>query len=496
MFMGIDCGTQGTKAVVFDPDKGEIVGAGHATHEIIADDRGRREQHPSWWIAAAKTAVRAAVERSGVAPDAIKAVGCSGQQHGLVMLDGEGKVLREAKLWNDMETADANREITAEAGGEVALARRLGTSVPVGYTASKIRWMMKREPAIYKRVKHVMTPHDYLNYWLTGRCVMEPGDASGTGFYQVVEKKWDLGMVNLIDPSGVLAAALPPLIESQDCVGNLRPEAAKELGLTTATLVSGGSGDNEMGAFGTGNVKKGLSTLGLGTSGVLNIFSDQPLHDCHPVMQVFAAAAGGWLATTCTVNATSATASIQKLLGLDLDAFTSAVASVPPGADGLTVFPFFNGERMPPLPESRGIILGATNNNLTRAHLARATAEAVIYTLKWGFDRQIETMPRPTLLRLTGGGANNPAWRQIVADILDTESIGLLHDEGGAFGAALLSMLMLSRMNGGGETAASICDRYVKLDPEKRAVPVPANAAAYKELYAKYDELRKKHYGV
>lgn len=496
MYMGIDCGTQGTKVLIFDSASGKVTGVGHAPHKIITGENGRREQDPQWWVDAMITAAGKAMAASGAKPDSIRAIGCSGQQHGLVMLDGGGRVLRAAKLWNDMETADANRAIIDAAGGSEAVARRLGTSLPVGYTASKVRWMLENEPETYKQTRHVMTPHDYLNYWLTGRAVMEPGDGSGTGYYNVVEKKWDHEMVALVDPSGVLERALPELIESDDCVGPLRPEAAEALGLTTKTLVCGGSGDNEMGAFGTGNVSPGDSTIGLGTSGVLNIFSDKPVTGFNPVLQIFAAAGGGWLATTCTVNATSSTTSVQQLFGMDIPAFSAALAASPVGAEGLRMHPFFNGERMPPLPSARGAMTGITTGNLTKENVVRATAEAVIYTLKWGYDRQLQTIPRPSLLRLTGGGVNNPAWCQIIADVFDTDAAHLVHDEGGAFGAALLSMLMTLREKDNIKTTpAEICGKHVLLDEKNRIRPVRENAEKYRELYALYDKERKELYG-
>lgn len=496
MYLGIDCGTQGTKALVFNPDTESVQGTGHARHELIANERGGREQQPSWWIDAMIKAVRQAMRQARIGPGDIKGMGCSGQQHGLVMLDGRGHVLRAAKLWNDMETADANRAIIEEAGGAVAVARRLGTSVPVGYTASKVRWMLDHEPEVYRRSRLIMTPHDYLNYWLTGRAVMEPGDSSGTGYFQVVEKKWDHGMVNLIDPTGVLANALPELIKSEDCVGPLRRGAAELLGLSPDVLVCGGSGDNVMGAFGTGNTNTGDSTLGLGTSGVLNNFSAKPVIDFNPVMQIFAAAGGGWLATTCTVNATSSTTAMQQLFDMELAAFTAALESSPPGAEGLMLYPFFNGERMPPLPNSRGMMIGMTDSNLSSANVIRATAEAVVYSLKWGYDRQMESLPPPTLLRLTGGGAGNAAWRQIIADMFATDAICLLHDEGGAFGAALLSMMMVLReKNGITLTPSEICGKYVLLDERKRIVPIEENVKRYKELYARYETRRRELYG-
>ncbi len=496
MFMGIDCGTQGTKALVFNPDTGKVLGIGSSPHEIISNDRGRREQHPSWWITAMQKAVRSALEKSACSAGDIDAIGCSGQQHGLVMLDGEGNVLRAAKLWNDMETAPENKELHDEVGGETAMAERLGTAVPVGYTASKLRWVMKHEPELYRKVRHVLLPHDYLNYWLTGRAVMEPGEASGTGYFQVVEKRWDREMARLIDPSGLLEAALPELIASADCVGPLRPEAAAALGLSEKSLVCGGSGDNVMGAFGTGGVVVGAATLGLGTSGVLNIFSDKPITGFDPVMQVFAGAAGGWLLTTCTVNATSATTSIQRLFGMSLEEFARCIGATPVGAEGLMLHPFFNGERMPPLSDATGTLSGMTSNNLTRENLIRAGAEAVVFGLKWGYERQMRILPKPNLLRLTGGGTGNAEWRRIIADVFDCEAVGLVHDEGGAFGGALLAMLMFEKRRGSRVTAEEISERFILFDRNKLAEPNPERVRLYAELYAKYDTLRRKYYGI
>ncbi len=497
MYLGIDCGTQGTKALVFNPETGQVVGSGHAPHQLISNDHGRREQQPSWWIEALVKAVRAAVAKSGVKPEAIRGIGVSGQHHGLVMLGQDKQVLRAAKLWNDMETADANRKILAEAGGEAVFAKRIGTSLPVGYTASKVRWMQENEPELWRQTRHILLPHDYLNFWLTGRMVTEPGDASGTGFYNLRQRDWDMEMVKLVDPSGVLAGALPETIESDACVGPLTRAAAEQLGLTPGTLVCGGSGDNVMGAFGTGNVSDGDATLGLGTSGVLNVYSSIPLENLDPVLQVFAAAGGGWLATVCVVNATSATTTVQQLFGMDLEEFTKALATAPIGADGLRLHPFFNGERMPPLPTSRGVMTGMTSNNMKRENFIRATAEAVIFTLKWGYDRLLRKLPPPPQLRLTGGGAQNPHWRRIIADVFDTDAVCLMHDEGGAFGAALLAMLTVQREKDGIKgTPAELCEKYVLLDETKRVTPNPENVRRYREIYAEYEPERRKLYGA
>jgi xylulokinase len=215
IYLGIDFGTQGTKAVLFDPDSGRIIGRGHAAHAIISDASGRREQKTEWWIEALKTAVHAALRESGRGPADVAAVAVSGQQHGLVMIDDRGSVLRDAKLWNDTETASESESLIAELGGSDRVWDLISTTLPVGYTASKVRWVMKHEPEIYAKIGYVLLPHDYLNYWLTGEIVMEAGEASGTGFFDVASRAWSTKMVEAIDPSGILAGALPPIVSPE-----------------------------------------------------------------------------------------------------------------------------------------------------------------------------------------------------------------------------------------------------------------------------------------
>ena len=269
IYLGIDCGTQGTKAVLFDSDNGRIITRGYAPHAIVSDASGRREQKTEWWIAALKTAVHAALRESGREPAEVAAIAVSGQQHGLVMIDDRGKVLRDVKLWNDTETAAENERLIAEVGGPDKIWDLISTNLPVGYTASKVCWVSRHEPETYAKLGHILLPHDYLNYWLTGEIVMEAGDASGTGFFDVASRSWSAKMVEAIDSSGILARALPPIVSAREPIGPIRKTVAEEFGLSPRTLVACGSGDNVMGAVGTASVSPGRVTMGLDRKSVV-----------------------------------------------------------------------------------------------------------------------------------------------------------------------------------------------------------------------------------
>ncbi|MCX8108284.1 MAG: FGGY family carbohydrate kinase, partial [Verrucomicrobiae bacterium] len=257
LVIGIDSGTQSTKALVLDVEKRKVIGTGTSKYGLIPGlPPGAKEQHPDTWRTAVIKAVKQAVRAAKAKPAEIKALGVSGQQHGFVALDKNGQVIRPAKLWCDTVTAPECEEIMEAIGGFDATIAALGNPVLPGYTASKILWLKKHEPDNYARLATVLLPHDFINWWLTGRAVMEYGDASGTALLDVRTKQWCQTAINAIDPH--LADKLPPLIPSDQPVGTLQPAAAKALGLTREVLVSAGGGDNMMAAIGTGNTRPGV----------------------------------------------------------------------------------------------------------------------------------------------------------------------------------------------------------------------------------------------
>ena len=187
MFLGIDCGTQGTKALILDADSGQVMGQGSASHHMISGENGRREQETGDWLTAFEQATAQALAQAGIDGQQILGIGVSGQQHGLVLLDADGQALRPAKLWCDTESTPQNERLLAELGGEQGSLDRLGLVIAPGYTVSKLLWTREHHPEIFERIAHVLLPHDYLNFWLTGQARAEYGDASGTGYFNVRE---------------------------------------------------------------------------------------------------------------------------------------------------------------------------------------------------------------------------------------------------------------------------------------------------------------------
>ena len=486
MYLGIDCGTQGTKVVLLDPETGSLVARGYASHPIISEANGRREQKAEWWIAALRQALKGLFAQTTRSPADVSAIAVSGQQHGLVMLVGSGAVVRNVKLWNDTETTAANEMLFNAAGGEERIRSVIGTTIPVGFTASKVAWVKQHEPDTYERMRHVLLPHDYVNYWLTGEYVTDAGEASGTGYFDVLSRTWSSRMANLIDPTGRLERALPRIAAPLEPIGTVRPEVAAEFGFPPRTLVACGSGDNVMGALGTGNVAAGRATLGLGTSGVLNIHTEKLAESVDPTVYVFCGLDGGWLPTIATMNATSTTTALQRLFEIEIAEVENLIASASPGAGGVRMFPYFSGERIPALPRARGAMKGLSADNMTRANLMRAGAESVAFGLKWGYKLLSQSFGRTEQLRLTGGGANSAAWRQILADVFDIDVIRVKCDEGGAYAAALLALTVHQRAKGAAITLYDVCERYVELDETRAARPRPEVAALYKELFVAF----------
>lgn len=495
MFLGIDCGTQGTKALLLDAASGQVLGQGSASHELISGPNGHREQHVEQWTAAFEAAAAAALAEAGVAGDQVLGIGVSGQQHGLVTLDSEGQVLRPAKLWCDTESAAENQRLLHWLGGERGSLERLGVVIAPGYTVSKLLWMKEQHPQLFERIAHILLPHDYLNYWLTGRYSTEYGDASGTGYFDVHTRHWDLEILRHIDANGRLEAALPELIGPDKAVGTLRPELAQRLRLNPNAIVSSGGGDNMMGAIGTGNIHPGAITMSLGTSGTLYAFAEEPRVSPQPSVATFCSSSGGWLPLICTMNLTNANGAIRELLQLDLVQFNALVAQAPIGAEGVTLLPFLNGERVPALPQATASLHGLTADNLTRANLCRAVVEGVTFGLRYGLDLLRESGIRSERIQLIGGGAKNPLWRQVVADMMATPVVCTTQSEAAALGAAIQAAWCHARQSDSQASLIEICERCVGLDEATAVEPEPKAVHAYEQAYRRYRQLVTATYG-
>ncbi len=483
LFLGIDCGTQGTKAIILDAASGKVLGLGAAAHTLISGANGRREQDTTQWLDAFTEATHRALQQAGVDGQGILGIGVSGQQHGLVLLDEHGQVLRPAKLWCDTETSAENARLLEHLGGESGSLERLGVAIAPGYTVSKLLWTYEQHPDVFARIAHILLPHDYLNYWLTGRACAEYGDASGTGYFNVRTRQWDLPLLRHIDASGRLEAALPSLIEANQAVGSILPAIAERLGINPQAIVSSGGGDNMMGAIGTGNIAPGVITMSLGSSGTVYAFADQPKVSTQPAVATFCSSSGGWLPLICTMNLTNATGVVRELFELDLVAFNTLVAQAPIGAEGVSMLPFLNGERVPALPHAAGSLHGLTMTNLTRGNLCRAVVEGTTFGLRYGLDLLRQTGLHSQSIRLIGGGSKSQVWRQMVADIMHTEVICTEQSEAAALGAAIQAAWCQS-----GESLEALCARCVSVDPASRTQPVSASVAAYQQAYERYQQ--------
>ena len=352
LYLGIDSGTQSAKALVLDLDTGRIRARASAAHRLIEGlPPGHLEQNPQDWVAAMDAVIEAVASK--IDRRRVRGIGISGQQHGLVALDGAGSVIRPAKLWSDTSTVEECRILTKKLAGRRPAAR-LVSRLPFlpGYTAPKILWLKRHEPANYRRLRHVLLPHDYLNFHLTGNYFMEQGDASGTALMDIRKRAWARDVVDAIDRN--LADWLPPISPSSKPAGALRPLLAKRYGFPDEVVVSAGGGDNMMAAIGTGNVRPGIVTASFGTSGTIYAFSRKPVLDSGGEIAGFCSSSGGWLPLICTMNVTLVTEQFRSLFNADHAGFERSAAGVPPGADGLILVPYFDGERTPNLPHGTG----------------------------------------------------------------------------------------------------------------------------------------------
>jgi xylulokinase len=490
LVLGIDSGTQSTKVVVVDANRGNVVGSGSQAYELIPNlPPGAKEQHPHTWRDATAKSIRQALRSAKAVASEVKAIGVSGQQHGFVPLDANGEVIRAAKLWCDTSTIRECEEIMSTLGGQKETIRAIGNAVLPGFTASKILWLKNHEPQNFKQLATVLLPHDYLNFWLSGQKVMEYGDASGTALLDVRKRKWSQAVLDAIDSD--LAAKLPSLISSDKPAGRLQPSTARDLGLNTDVLVSAGGGDNMMGAIGTGNTKPGVITASFGTSGTIYACAEKPVVDPRGEIAAFCDSTNRWLPLLCTMNVTVATEMVRDDFKMSHEQFAIAGSRAPAGCDGLVLVPYLEGERTPNVPDGTGVYFGVNKRTFTASHFARAAMEGVTLGMNYGLRRLEQLGVQPTQIRATGGGARSKVWRQIMADIFDVEVVTLKVGEGAAYGAALQA-LWCSRLNGGEKVSISdITDEFVELNKSETATPNSKNAATYRELQALQDELSK-----
>jgi xylulokinase len=395
---GVDSSTGSTKVEIRDSETGALVASGSAPHALTTPPRS--EQDPaSWW-----TAFEAAWAQAGSRQ--VAAISVAGQQHGMVVLDDNGAILRDAKLWNDTESAaDGDALVAAMPGGAAGWAAACG-SVPVAaFTVTKLAWLRKHEPDTWRRVAHVMLPHDWLTHRLTGRYTTDRGDASGTGYWSASEASYRADLLALVDGSFDWGDILPEVLGPLDVAGTWQ-----------GAQVAPGTGDNMAAALGAG-LRPGDVAISLGTSGTVYSVSETPTADPSGSVAGFADATGRFLPLVCTLNATKVSEAVRRLLGVDLAAFNELALASPAGAGGLTLLPYLDGERTPNRPNATGVLAGF-RSDITREQFARAAVEGVICGLLDGLDALGRFAPVTSgRLVLVGGGARSAAYRHVLADL-------------------------------------------------------------------------------
>ena len=403
--VGVDSSTQSCKVVVRDAGTGALLATGRASHP-----EGTSVDPAHWW-----TALQAALAQAG-GLDGVAAVAIGGQQHGMVVLDAEGRVIRDALLWNDTRSAQAARDLIAEVGLEQIVART--GSVPVAsFTATKLRWLRDAEPENAARVAAVALPHDWLTWRLRGygparesalgpdltELVTDRSDASGTSYWTPAADDYDRDLlVRALGHDVILPRVLGP------------SEAVSGPGF----LVGPGAGDNAASGLGL-DARPGDVVVSIGTSGTVFAATDAPVADPSGIVAGFADATGGFLPLVCTLNAARVIGSIAGVLGADFDELGRLALAAEPGAGGVVLVPYFEGERTPNLPDATASLVGLTLGNTTRENLARAAIEGMLCGLAAGLAaiQQLGVEARRVLL--TGGAAANPAVQAVAAQVFD-----------------------------------------------------------------------------
>ncbi len=481
-WLGLDVGTGGSRALLVDA-KGRVQHSFTAPHEEMQMAKPLwAEQHPHDWWRASQAAVQGVLKAAHLNGTDVAGVGLTGQMHGLVLLDSDGKVIRPALIWCDQRSQRQVEFINSRLGADVVL-RSTANPVLTGFTLPKLLWVRDNEPQLFASIRHILLPKDYLRYKLTAEFATDVSDASGTALFDVAARKWSGEMVRGL---GLDAAWLPKSHESQEITGKISSDAAELTGLAEGTPVIAGAGDQAASAIGNGIVEPGSISCTIGTSGVVFAYLKQPAYDPKGRVHTFChAIPNAWHVMGVTQGAGLSLQWFRNRFAQDCayDELTAEATLSPPGAYGLFWLPYLMGERTPHLDaNARGAWIGLTAKH-GRSDLVRAILEGVCFSQKDGLEIIAALGARPESVRLSGGGGKSPFWHQLFADIFGTRVSTLATQEGSAYGAALLALV------GTGEyaSAAEVCAEAVHEVAVKE--PQAEQAGFYEERYEIYRSL-------
>ncbi|MAT98133.1 MAG: xylulokinase [Anaerolineaceae bacterium] len=480
-FIGIDSSTTATKALLL-AETGEVIGVASSTYDYETPRPLWSEQRPELWWTATAASIQQVLADSGVAATAVAAIGLTGQMHGLVLLDQNGQVLRPALLWNDQRTGAECDEMRTLIGKQ-RLIDITGNDALTGFTAPKILWVKNNEPEVYGRIAHILLPKDYVRYKLTGEFATDKAGGAGTQLFDVRQRDWSNEVVGKL---GIDPAWLPPTFEGTAVTGHLTPEAAEATGLPAGIPVVAGGGDQAANAVGTGAVVDGVVALSLGTSGVVFASSDVPIVEPDGRLHAFChAVPGKWHLMGVMLSAAGSLRWYRDALApsVDFADLLAPAANVPAGSEGLLFLPYLTGERTPhPDPLARGGFVGLTVRH-GQPHLTRAVLEGVAFGLRDSLELMRGAgLADITQIRASGGGLRSPLWRQILADVLQTEIVTVNTTEGAAYGAAVLALVGAGAFSSVEEACAALVQVTGKTEPG-------GNTAVYNQLYPLYQQL-------
>ena len=489
--IGVDVGTTGAKTILVD-EMGRLHASALESYPLHTPQPKWAEQNPEdWWQATVKS-IRVVLAESKISPDTIKGLGLSGQMHGLVLMDSEHCVLRPAILWCDVRTTQQCHYINKTVGVDLLVQRTCNPALE-GFTAPKVIWVRDNEPDILKKTATMCLPKDYVRFRMTGEIATEVSDAAGTLLFDVRHRCWSEEVLDKLDLDSDL---LPPVYESADVCGAITAEVAELTGLKAGTPVVGGGADNACSAVGNGIVKAGRVSASLGTSGAVVAHTDEAKVDsnlrahsfCHSapnkwyLMGVVLSAGGAfrWFRDSlgdCEVAA-------AKVAGVQpYELLTQEAAKAPVGSEGLIFLPYLTGERTPHADSNaKATFFGMTLRH-GKPHLIRSVLEGVVYAMRDSLEiiRGLDTPVNQ--IYATGGGARSPLWRQIQADVYNTELVTIDIAEGPAFGAAILAGVG----TGVYDSVESASDAIVKITSS--TYPIPVNVKIYEEFYQIYRDL-------
>jgi xylulokinase len=479
--LGIDLGTSAVKVLLVNQD-GEVCQEVSNPYPLLQERIGYSEQNPEDWMEQTIRSITEILKNFDCDVNDIDGVSFSGQMHGLVLIDKDQQLVRNAILWNDTRTTKQCQQIYEEFGRENLLQVTKNPALE-GFTLPKLMWVKEFEEEIFQKAETFLLPKDYVRFRMTGQLNIDYSDAAGTLLLDVTHKKWS---VELCKQFGIPLELCPPLVESHTCVGTLTQDFANRTGLSPKTKVFAGGADNACGAIGAGILANGHTLCSIGTSGVILSYEEGSKTNFDGKVHFFNhAKTDAYYSMGVTLSAGHSLSWFKDSFAKDMtfDELLKDIEFVPVGANGLLFTPYLVGERTPHAdPKIRGSFIGMDASH-TRSHFVRSVVEGITFSLMESIEIFRESGKEINQVISIGGGANNPTWLQMQADIFNAEIVKLRNEQGPAIGAATIAAFGCGWFSSLKECA----DVFIK--PDKSYLPKQENVKVYGELYQLYKKV-------